>query len=935
MASTLISPALRQAADLKVDEFYREKEAFKKHYQDNSAIIAAGDDTLKRLSILLEGITKLYPHIEDDDDLETTRRYIEQAQNDQSVSESKLQNLEKKLMEKVTLQMNRLEVTSLHVDILQEAMSPNTSIPSMATKLEKTILEDGFEVVENELEDVFEAFEKNTFKSKDVQVDELNSYLDELFDGDNGKQALQYLREDITEYANSISNGTEHLDEETLEWCINNLISEGMINDDTKATLQRYLQSPQAIREVKSALNMKSIRRWNWKDADKGLPLTVQQDSNGRHCIGVDEDIVDLLFLHTLSISFGIKLKECLTDLVLDGSVWARSKPIPPEDMDKRDYYLLNPRPTHRKPGTKYTVCTMCHDPSPVMTPAPMPPMAYAPPPPPMVEVVRRRKTKRRIRPSAPFVGFHLEEERFRYYMRHFFLKRLPNRVGASPEITPLKETQANLIKHLATERRVQTAFNSGAGFITTNFGSFASLLPHKTILTLLKFIGMPQQWLDFFTRFLEAPLNTSLLNNGNYVVTRKNGLTSAHGMEPLLSELVLFFLDFSVHKKTGAYLYRLRDEMYVPCTANEVEPFVDAISQFKRTMGLETDHEIAWGPISIGFLDFKWYLADPVNFKINMSRVEVEACWVKKQLSACTTILEWIRVWNETMGIYAAHNFGPLAEVFGKAHLDAVTGAYNRMHEIIFDGSNLTAHLIHLLTTRFPTLSSPPFALEPLLYLPTAYGGLGVKNPYITLNLARNLVKDPNAAIKCYLDSERAYYDKAAANFSALKPDAIARKLDSIFNNDEPRIAAALGDDRTSFMPFKDFVAHRESMPYPPLPLPPYPAPLPTAYTPVPAMVPMYNALLLEPVDHMPCSDRVSDEVRACARKGLDMKYWRRLKGEERWVLQLYADECFERYGGLEIWVGGAVPMEVLRIVRGEDMDGDDDDSSSYMSEV
>ena len=48
-----------------------------------------------------------------------------------------------------------------------------------------------------------------------------------------------------------------------------------------------------------------------------------------------------------------------------------------------------------------------------------------------------------------------------------------------------------------------------------------------------------------------------------------------------------------------------------------------------------------------------------------------------------------------------------------------------------------------------------------------------------------------------------------------------------------------------------------------------------------------------------------------------------------------MYEDECFERYGGMEIWCGEAVPLEVFRLVRGEEDDGDDGDDEGSVSDV
>jgi len=122
-------------------------------------------------------------------------------------------------------------------------------------------------------------------------------------------------------------------------------------------------------------------------------------------------------------------------------------------------------------------------------------------------------------------------------------------------------------------------------------------------------------------------------------------------------------------------------------------------------------------------------------------------------------------------------------------------------------------------------------------------------------------------------------------------------------------------------------------------LPLPPYP--LPYSNAPIPNPINTYTMLLNPPLTIAPnaVSDKIADEVGRLAGK-LDMRRLYKLSDEELWTLQLYGDECFERYGGLEVWHGESVPRDVLKLVRGavggEDDGGDDDSSvSSDMTDV
>jgi hypothetical protein len=395
-----------------------------------------------------------------------------------------------------------------------------------------------------------------------------------------------------------------------------------------------------------------------------------------------------------------------------------------------------------------------------------------------------------------------------------------------------------------------------------------------------------------------------------------------------------MFFLELDVHKKTENYLYRLEDKGYLVGSSEDCNAAKEALSSFSSLMGIEASSKDGLADDPMGFVTFE---TSPVKFTINNDKVEAWAHKVKKELASCTTIIDWISTWNWTVGTYASHRFGPLANVFGKAHLEAVTAAYNRIHEILFDTGNLTVNFKLVFMSlinpdAIPIICDPSFAWEPFMYLPTAYGGLGIKNPYVRLNLARDIVEDPTAELKEYLETEKQYYKRAEDNFKTMNTEARERKLNSIFGDDKERLAKTFGDkDPATFMTFEELIKFREACNYPILAFPPYPHPVPP-YMPNPSVIPAFTSLLIDLYDSIECSDRVNDNVRSLSGRN-GMQTWWRLSKENQWVLQMYEEECFESFGGLEIWHGESVPLETLKTLRG-DMNDDDDDSSSYLSD-
>lgn len=937
----IISPALQEAANLKIEEVDRVRAAFKERYSINTALAAAGGDPLKRVSALFDEVQKLDPYLFEDDELSTLSRYLEQAKNDRSIG-SKVAKFEKQLLAKLEKHTNRMDVSQLHTELLKEAIDAQSNPAYLIARLNKASLDDDFELVESELETVFENFEKNTFSCTDVDTDRLQKFLSSCFETETGKRALDRLRADMKLFGDEVMDGSEEITDEEMEWCIRDLIQNGLQSDERKKTLQHYLDSPVAMRELRSIMNMKSVRHWKWRNHDKGLPVTARQNSDGKYCITVEEDIMDTLFLHSLSTGWASRVRLSLSNAVNTYDFWTVNK-IHANEFDKREYYMSGLKPTVRPPrrqGVPLPPPGPLPPPAPspfIYTPAPPPPPPgmygpppFPPPPPPPAPMTYRAPMKRRT-----YMGMTMDAERIRHYFAHFFLPGLPKPFGSDFKLTRPNETQASLIQHLITETKLRETFDGEVHGVTADFKSFGASLPHEAILGVLKFIGVSERWIEFFTRFLKAPLNMGPLVRGtsDQILSRSEGVPVAHGMERFLRELSLFFLDLAVHQNTANHLYRLGERCYFVGNKDQCQAARSVISEFGKVFGLA--HSIA--PIentTIGATTFT--ITDgKATISLNNDKVNSFAQSTKKQLDNCDSVLDWVRTWNSTVGTYASHLFGPITHAIGKPHLEAITQAYNSIHTQIFNHGDLATHIKMMIQgVGDRRHNNPPYtALDPFIFLPTAFGGLGVKNPYITLNLANKMPDNPITELEEYLAGEKRYYERAKQAFSLHTPDTLEKKLEAIFTTDRARITSAFGDsDPMTFPSYDEFIKHRHDLIYPLLPPTPYPHPL-QAFCPLPNPVNSYGLLLSEPVEHIQPDEAVSEGVGRCAGSGR-MKRWWRLNGEDRWVLQMFGEECLERYGGMKLWVESYVPVELLRIVRGDGEEDEDDDGTSYLSD-
>jgi hypothetical protein len=451
-----------------------------------------------------------------------------------------------------------------------------------------------------------------------------------------------------------------------------------------------------------------------------------------------------------------------------------------------------------------------------------------------------------------------------------------------------------------------------------------------------LRFLGVPEVFLSLFNRALKPKLSIKASNHeAARNITPESGVSFGYFMEIFFSEAVLFFLDLAIRKVTGSYMYRVHDDCYFVGTQVQTDHAEDVIVQFSKVMGLKWRSRSSADELSVGFLTIDLQTnsshGTSIIVGIDDSKVALYAANAKLRLKSCSTVLEWVREWNDTVGTYAAHLFGPLANVFNEEHREMIKETYRRIHSIVLGGSDLTSCVAKMLK---PSVSCEPEHglqdLEPIIYLPQAYGGLGVKNPFVTISFASNANESAAVKIRDYLNTEAAYYIKASERYSNQMPFLNQQRIMTIFDNDLSRMIEALGSDVKTdvsieslpFMAKAEMTKHRER------------AKLPCVTTdwsePVktPDLVHLYRDLLDEPVNDTEDIEMVEQEINRLSLTE-DLKPWDELSQEDRWVLQLYNEECFERYGSLDIWWAKGIPVVVYSDLRGHRLDDDDEDHS------
>lgn len=135
-------------------------------------------------------------------------------------------------------------------------------------------------------------------------------------------------------------------DHTVLRRCVNGLLHSDLLSEQKKITLHDFLQDEVVLSEIADVLNMRfvDLEGWGW-DVEGGIPVEPRRQLNGKYQVVMDEDILQSIFLHYISLSWGIHFKEQLKDIISTELVWRKSHSLPKEEIARRQYYL----------GTSYT----------------------------------------------------------------------------------------------------------------------------------------------------------------------------------------------------------------------------------------------------------------------------------------------------------------------------------------------------------------------------------------------------------------------------------------------------------------------------------------------------------------------------------------------------------------------------------------------------
>jgi len=309
-----LSKTLQTLTLTKIGEIDKQR---KKYETKKQEILLKTDGTIdqrQRVSCLLSGVKESIPSASFDRSLSNIRRCLDQSSFDGSIPLEMLESFEKQLREKLENQSCKLSLANLYSQLMTDWMSPISTEAQHPPVSESEDSEHSFEVLERQkerLQELCDKFESVVFEPYETDEVEIDLYIKELFEGDEGDSALRTLRGNVKDHGEFMLANTVPFDEQSLTWCIKGLLAEDLLSEEKQNVLRDFLENKLVLAETADVLNMRfgDLKSWTW-DANEGIPVMPRQQLNGKYRIWMDEDVLQAIFIHYIGTSWCVALKS-------------------------------------------------------------------------------------------------------------------------------------------------------------------------------------------------------------------------------------------------------------------------------------------------------------------------------------------------------------------------------------------------------------------------------------------------------------------------------------------------------------------------------------------------------------------------------------------------------------------------------------------------
>ncbi|CAI6021022.1 unnamed protein product [Clonostachys chloroleuca] len=989
-SGSVFSETLQGITNTKLDELSKRRSSFEEAKASLLEVVRAESDPTRRLSLLCDGVKECFSikldkagkvvmeqtkHKLLETELQNLDRFLEQVKYDPSVSGTMLDTWEQSLLRHLDVQSLKFQYASLYGQLVTEWLSGGKKESESAGSDDVT-MDEAYEVVDNgkKLESRME-WEEMVFEPAEVDEDSLEAYLKRVFhDGDKSKKGLQkaltQLRESVQSFEMRLS-APNQFNVTSLKWVIQSLYASDLLSDEKREVLKDFENNNIILSEIADVLNMRlgALSSWTWS-SDGPVQVEMNRKISGVFNITMQEDLLQAIFLHYIGIKWSVFFKSALNSLRTVEGTWLSARDmIPREDKRKLGYYLgpLQDEPCLDEVRNKvhsiryFLVNLMDYEQQITTTEDGEEEAEYEQ----VTSVpaqtlgqkrkvgVRTKQTARKstggaaprrqlaskaARRSAPSTeGVHAENL-IDYSDEEYEEEEAEDAVDVDTgdRLSPMALKQ-QLLHLLATEITINRRLYGELTAFHSVFESWNSLLPHQTVLVVLKFLGVSPAWLDFFRNFLEAPLRFAEDDESTPARKRRRGVPASHTLSDVFGETTLFCLDFAINRLTcGTNLWRIHDDFWFWSRDHAMAAKAwKAVEEFAEVTGTEInlaktgtvrvsrdekqklpiDPALPAGDIRWGFLRLSPQTA---RFEIDQEMVDTHIAELQKQLSSKRkSVLDFVQAWNTYAGRFFTTNFAKAANCFGREHVDSILSTQERIQRLIFssmaeDGggvrgeqhrraASVAEHLKRAIAQRFGIDDVP----DGYLYWPMELGGLNLQSPFISLlQIREDVISSPAELVESFEEAERNAYERARERFlsGAVKPLR--------YSLDDPDWVPAEARERDEFMSFDEYVRHRAYFRF-------------DHHSAATRLHNVFRQLMKQPTETSVRLDIGSlsaalDQLRQSGSyQGGITGHWSFMNAYWKWVVMMHGPDIVKRFGALNIVDQGLLPMGMVTLFR------------------
>ena len=975
MSGSVFSDTLQEITNTKLDELSKRRGAFEEARSDTLSSIHSKSDAVERLALLVDGVKKCFAiklnkegrvvmnqtkHRRLEAKLKNLDRFLAQARHDPSVSAKALGDWERSLLSYLDTQSLRYQYASLYGELVTEWLSkPGNEKKDKSTHHASDADDEEGETVET-FEDVGSAaklksradWESTVFEPANIDVDTLLRYLESLLGCGNSSeegesrnqkyQALQRLRKRVEGFEASLSR-PDQFNQSNLKWAIQGLLSSDLLGNEKRAVLKDFMESPPILSEIADVLNMRmsALESWTWGPA--GVPVEQRRKISGVFSIHMHEDLLQAIFLQYIGLKWSVFFRSIFTTIrCTEGVSTPLNKDLPVLDKRRLEYYLgpiqsrrSLQRERQRIYNEDFFVAKLLKREDQTLemvdgeVEAEYKSITTEPSP------TKKRglglgqggpMRHRKVPKSSRFLREPSSDEDEDDEERGFALFD-----DAEPvKVKSPMQLKQELLHLLSAEIAINTRLHGGLSSFHAVFKDWEILLPHETISTVLKFLGLSSTWLGFFTKYLQAPLRFAEIDNiSQPPQVRRRGVPSSHLLSDVFGEAILFFLDLAVNQVTsGRPLWRLGDDLWFwsadQATAIKawaaVEHFASvtgtSIDQQKSGSarvscgnddGSQADDALPQGEIRWGFLVLA---PETGRFEIDQTMVDSHITELREQLNEKKhSVFAFIQTWNTYAATFFSSNFGKSANCFGRHHVDNMLETHKRIQGQIFsengtDGIGSAASIVDYLkktiAQRFNVADIP----DGFFYFPFELGGLDLQSSFISLMQIRDSVLESHDSLfDAMFEEERDTYKRFKSRFDSGGIKVLRRDLD------DPDWQPATQQERENFLSFDDWTRYREDFCI----MINGPAPKDIFW--------VYERLMEQPTEQSVDLDTFSETSTSLARLTTNgraiTKEWSAMTPYWKWITAMYGPEIVERFGELSMVDAGLLPIGMVGLFR------------------